>query len=104
MRSGAMGDLPAASRRMTASPMSSSGSMSTATGSSSGMKAGSAWAPVMTPGGMLPVTLIAAPAITRPISIDPASPMKMCAGWKLCGRKPMHTPTITASITDGSVA
>ena len=55
-------------------------------------------------GSMFPVTVIAAPAITRPISIEPASPMKMCAGWKLCGRNPMQTPTITASMSEARLA
>ena len=43
----------------------------------------------------------AAAASIRPISIDPESPMKMRALWKLCGRKPRHAPASTTEMTAG---
>ena len=44
-----------------------------------------------------PMTMVDA-AISSPRNSAPASPMKIRAGWKLRGRKPMHTPqAITAT-------
>ena len=40
---------------------------------------------------MGPAAVDAAASI-RPISIEPESPMKIRARWKLCGRKPRHAP------------
>ena len=42
-----------------------------------------------------------APASMRPMSMAPESPMKMRAGSKLCGRKPMHAPSRQAEIIAG---
>lgn len=43
-------------------------------------------------GSICPVMEIAPAASTRPISIEPESPMKIRAGCMLCGRKPRHMP------------
>ena len=43
-----------------------------------------------------PVRVSADPASTRPISIEPESPMKIRAGKKLCGRNPAHAPPSAA--------
>ena len=42
------------------------------------------------------VTVIAVAERTRPSSIEPLSPMKTRAGWKLCARKPTHAPARAA--------
>ena len=42
------------------------------------------------------VSVIALAESTSPISIDPLSPMKTRAGWKLCARKPAHAPASAA--------
>ena len=47
-------------------------------------------------GSIWPVTMIAAAASTNPSSIEPESPMKMRAGYRLCGRNPTHAPTSAA--------
>ena len=46
-----------------------------------------------------PAAVVDAAASMRPISIEPESPMKMRAGWKLWGRKPAHAPARTAAIS-----
>jgi hypothetical protein len=48
-----------------------------------------------------PAAVVAAAASIRPISIDPESPMKIRAGWKLCGRNPRQAPARTTDITAG---
>lgn len=68
-------------------------------GSRIGRIAGTACRPVSIPRSSWPVTTIAALAMTRPMSIEPESPMKIRAGKKLCGRKPMHAPTSAATTT-----
>ena len=45
--------------------------------------------------------VVEAAASISPMSIDPESPMKILAGWKLCGRKPRQTPARTTEITAG---
>ncbi|CFR92116.1 Uncharacterised protein [Mycobacterium tuberculosis] len=45
--------------------------------------------------------MVEAAASIRPISIDPESPMKILARWKLCGRKPRQAPARTTEITAG---
>ena len=40
-------------------------------------------------------------ANSRPMSMEPESPMKIRAGAKLCGRKPAHTPTSTVEMIAG---
>ena len=42
------------------------------------------------------VTVIAVPDMTTPISIEPLSPMKIRAGWKLWTRKPAQAPANAA--------
>jgi len=46
-------------------------------------------------------TIDDAAASIRPMSIAPESPMKIRAGWKLCGRKPRHAPATRAAISVG---
>ena len=43
-----------------------------------------------------PVSVIALAESTSPISIEPLSPMNRRAGWKLCGRNPVHAPASIA--------
>ena len=43
------------------------------------------------------------PDSIRPMSIEPASPMKIRAGLKLCGRKPRHAPASTTAMSVGAV-
>ena len=43
-----------------------------------------------------PVRVSALAERTSPISIDPESPMKSLAGWKLWGRNPAQTPASIA--------
>ena len=45
-----------------------------------------------------PITMVEA-LISRPSSSEPASPMKILAGWKLKGRKPRQTPQVTTAIS-----
>ncbi|CPU65504.1 Uncharacterised protein [Mycobacteroides abscessus] len=96
MRSGWNGDLPRATRRTTAMAMSSSGRRITASGRRSGMNAGICCAPESVVVSTRPVTTIAAAENTRPRTIEPESPMKIRAGWKLCGRNPTQMPTRAA--------
>ena len=76
--------------------MSMSGTATTMSGSTIGMKAGMRSRSDTTSGSIWPVTMIAAAAIVRPSTMDPESPIKMRAGCMLCGRKPIHAPTSTA--------
>ena len=46
--------------------------------------------------------LIATPAMTKPSSIDPESPMKTRAGWKLKTRKAAQAPARAAAMIAGS--
>lgn len=56
-------------------------------------------------GSTRPVTEIAPAASTRPISIEPESPMKIRAGCMLCGRNPRHMPIrITVNSVAGAAA
>ena len=48
--------------------------------------------------------MIVVVASSRPMSIDPESPMKTRAGLKLCGRKPTQTPISAAATTPAVVA
>ena len=41
-----------------------------------------------------PTTDMVDAAINNPSSMAPASPMKIRAGWKLCGRNPRHSPKV----------
>ena len=43
-------------------------------------------------------------ASSRPMSIEPESPMKTRAGWKLCGKKPRHMPATMIAISIGGSA
>jgi hypothetical protein len=45
--------------------------------------------------------VVEAAASMSPMSIDPESPMKILAGWKLWGKKPRQTPASTTEITAG---
>ena len=49
--------------------------------------------------GSIGVTFTIDAASTSPSSIAPVSPMKILAGWKLCGRNPAHMPMSSAVIT-----
>ena len=51
-----------------------------------------------------PVSVTALAESTRPISIDPESPMKSLAGLKLCGRKPTHAPARATASSAAVVA
>ena len=48
-------------------------------------------------GSARPPTTLVEIASMRPSSNAPLSPMKILAGLKLCGRKPMHAPKVTAA-------
>ena len=50
---------------------------------------------------IFPEALVEAAARTSPISMDPESPMKIRAGWKLWGRNPMSAPARTAVTSAG---
>ena len=92
---------PARVRRMTASSMSSAGTNITATTNRNGdSRANTSRAPYAVC-EMGPAAVVDAAASISPISIDPESPMKILAGWKLCGRKPRHAPASTTEITAG---
>ena len=45
--------------------------------------------------------MVDAAASISPISIEPESPMKIRALWKLWGRKPRQAPASTTEITAG---
>ena len=45
---------------------------------------------------------IATQASSSPSRFDPASPMKIEAGWKLCQRKPTDAPAVSAASTPAS--
>src|SRR6202012_2062217 len=45
--------------------------------------------------------VVDAAASISPISIEPESPMKILAGWKLCGKKPRQAPASTTEMTAG---
>ena len=47
------------------------------------------------------VAVVVAAASIRPTSMEPESPMKIRAGWKLCGRNPRQAPANTTEITAG---
>ena len=100
--SGANGDRPARVRRTTARVRSTIGTIRIETGSSSGSSVGSRLArepsaPWLRSGPEnWPVSVSALAESTRPISIEPLSPMNSRAGWKLCGRKPAHAPASEA--------
>ena len=51
--------------------------------------------------GMRPDALVEMVASMSPISIEPESPMKIRAGWKLCGRNPRHAPARAAAMSAG---
>ncbi len=38
------------------------------------------------------------------MSMDPGVPMKIRAGWKLCGRNPRHMPTRIAEASAGAAS
>jgi len=60
--------------------------------------------PVMALISIWPVNVIAAAERSNPKNIAPESPIKIRAGWKLCGRKPRHIPTTIAVISEGAPA
>ena len=51
-----------------------------------------------------PVSVIAEAARSSPRNIAPESPINIRAGWKLCGKKPIHIPITTAVIKEGAPA
>src|SRR5699024_12431542 len=69
-----------------------------------GMKVAKARSCPMSAGSTWPVTRIVEAASSRPMSIEPESPMKMRAGLKLCGRNPMQAPTRNAVIREARLA
>ena len=80
---------------------SSSGTNSTAATTTSGESSAIASLPLNCGYGTRPDADVVAPASIRPIIIDPESPMKILAGWKLYGRKPRHAPASVAAISAG---
>ncbi len=103
--SGANGDCPRLIRRTKANSRSTNGIARTATGMSSGSASGKdPNALLNTCGSVLVVAVVAAADSMRPTSIDPESPMKIRAGEKLCGRKPMHVPARAAVSNVGTAA
>ena len=80
-------------RRTTAIVISVSGSISTAIGSNIGSSEGNISDPANIAGSTCPVTRIDTPADSSPSSIATVSPIKIVAGWKLCGKNPAQIPT-----------
>ena len=100
--SGANGERPARVRRTTASSRSTIGTIRIEIGNTSGSRVGSRLASEPNPPRLISfpenwvVSVSALADSTNPISIEPLSPMKSRAGWKLCGRNPAHTPASAA--------
>ena len=76
-----------------------SGRASTARGNTTGRKAGTIRASSSTPGSTFPVIATVDVASSSPSSIEPLSPMKTLAGWKLWGRNPTHRPQVMATMS-----
>ena len=83
---------------------SSNGIARIVNGKSSGSSAEPPFSSVITEASTWPVKVIADALIRRPKNIAPESPIKICAGWKLCGKNPRHRPITTAVIRDGAPA
>ena len=98
------GDCPARNLRNIAENRSIKGIARTAKGSASGRSVGPNFSAEIALGSICPVNVIAEAASNNPRNIEPESPIKILAGWALCGRKPIHTPIITAVIRDGAPA
>ena len=77
--------------------MSVRGSSSTARGMITGRNTGTAVVPSMDSGSIWPVTIMVPAAEISPSCMEPESPMKMVAGWKLWGRNPTQTPISAAT-------
>ena len=73
-------------------------------GKSNGSKAFPPLSSLMAEASTWPVKVMADALIRRPKNIAPESPIKICAGWKLCGKNPRHRPITTAVIRDGAPA
>ena len=98
MRSAWKGLCPDMVRRTMSLTMSATGSSRTMRGSRIGRNTGIAAVPPKLPGSICPVTMIVPAAEIRPSCMEPESPMKIVAGWKLWGRKPAHMPMRAATM------
>jgi hypothetical protein len=105
------GESPARVRRTTASSRSAYGISMMMAGTSSGRISGKRLTvPPLYADGVVSVfgsrdarLEMGSYASSSPSSIDPVSPMKMRAGWKLCGRNPRQIPARMADAIAGSV-